>query len=238
MPVRPFKPSSAPDWILARGGNDTVTASVANLQQNDRIDGGDGIDHFVLTGGTAAATLTLDLTNPANQLSGLAGLTLSNFEQFDFSGFAGSLNATGSSQTDEILAGAGNAWLSGGLGNDTLKGGLGADVLIGGGGNDSLYLGADRQVDRVVYNAGDGSDTVYQFTSGKGGDLLEFRGIAAIDIVNSGSSTFFRLSDGIEKNSGFGTGQTLLQLNGVTGLNPGSLQFNVSSGNAAHFLFK
>ncbi len=214
-----FQPTSVTDWIVTAGGNDIVIADVTNLQQNDRIDGGDGIDHFILTGGTAAMALTLDLTNTTNQLSGITGLTLSNFEQFDFSHFSGSLTAIGSSQ------------------DDTIKAGQGTDSLTGGAGNDFLYLGLnDKQIDLVVYNVGDGQDTVFEFGANKNRDMLEFRGIAAIDIVDNGCSTLFRLSDGIAKNPGFGTGETLLELHGVTGLGASILKSLVP--NNTTFLLK
>ncbi|MEA5574014.1 hypothetical protein [Calothrix sp. UHCC 0171] len=70
-----------------------------------------------------------------------------------------------------------------------------------------------------------------------GGDLLQFEGIDAIDVVVNGSSTFFRLSDGLAGNTGFGSGELLAELRGVSGFSSGNLGFNLASGNTAQFLF-
>ncbi|OUC14551.1 MAG: hypothetical protein B0A82_11480 [Alkalinema sp. CACIAM 70d] len=139
---------------------------------------------------------------------------------------------------NDIINGlSGDDLLRGGSGNDTLYGGRGADILVGGAGNDTLYLGVDHQMDTVVYRSGDGSDTINEFTRGGGGDLLRFEDIPAIDVVVNGSSTWFRLSDGIGGNSGFGSGYTLLKLNGITGFTPDHLGLNIAMGNTTHFLF-
>jgi Ca2+-binding RTX toxin-like protein len=138
---------------------------------------------------------------------------------------------------DDIIRGlSGNDLLRGGDGNDTLYGGTGADTLIGGAGNDVLYLGADNQQDTVIYRAGDGTDSVFDFVRGAGGDLLRFEGIAAIDIVDLGSTTLFTLGDGVAGNAGFGTGQVLVTLNGG-GFTAADVGQNLTSNNAAKFLF-
>ena len=92
-------------------------------------------------------------------------------------------------------------------------------------------------MDTVVYRSGDGTDVVHQFNRGAGGDLLQFEGIEAIDVVVNGSSTFFRLSDGLEGNSGFGSGRILAELQGVTGLTSSNIGLNLASGNTAKLLF-
>ena len=66
---------------------------------------------------------------------------------------------------DSILAGDGNDTVDGGAGNDYIEGGLGNDKLTGGSGSDTF-----------VYNAGDGSDTIEDY-SGEDGDKLQFVGI-------------------------------------------------------------
>jgi Ca2+-binding RTX toxin-like protein len=64
-------------------------------------------------------------------------------------------HATGGSGNDSITGNELVNSLTGGLGDDTLTGGIGNDVLRGGTGND-LY----------VYTSGDGTDTIYDDTTG------------------------------------------------------------------------
>ncbi|MFN6494891.1 calcium-binding protein [Nostoc sp. DedQUE03] len=73
--------------------------------------------------------------------------------------------------------GAGNDTLNGGNGNDTLYGGGGIDYLSGGNGNDLLYGGASSDIltggsgnDIFAFAAGEGTDTITDFS--KGSDLI------------------------------------------------------------------
>jgi len=143
----------------------------------------------------------------------------------------------GQGGNDQLYGRSGNDILRGGDGNDSLFAGTGADILVGGPGDDLLNLGRDRSIDTVIYRSGDGIDVVEEFTSGADGDLLQFEGIAAIDAVSSGSSTFFRLSDGITSNAGFGSGQLLMELRNVSGLTANTIGLNLASGNTAQLLF-
>lgn len=125
----------------------------------------------------------------------------------------------------------------GGDGKDIIYAGTGADFVEGNKGNDKLYLGNDTDIDTVIYRAGDGKDVINQFHRGAGGDKLQFEGIGAIDVVRNGSSTFFRVSDAIAGNKGFGGGQLLAELHNTTGFNANNMGLNVASGNQARFLF-
>jgi hypothetical protein len=100
-----------------------------------------------------------------------------------------------------------------------------------------LNLGIDSAIDTVIYRLGDGSDVVNQLTSGAGGDRLQFEGMGAIDVVSNGSSTFFRLSDGITGNTGFGSGQLLMELRNVGGFTSNTIGLNLAGGNTAQMLF-
>ncbi|MBD1913659.1 MULTISPECIES: hypothetical protein [unclassified Leptolyngbya] len=168
------------DRILAGGGADIVTATVANLGQNDVLDSGDGSDRLTLSAGVSTDSLTLNLTQPTNQLQGINGLTVQNFEQFDLSNFAGRLTVQGSALADIVLGGAGNDTiigasgddsLAGGGGNDVLNGGLGADSLNGGLGND-LYT-VDNVGDRLTEGLNQGIDTVRSSITWTLGNHLE-----------------------------------------------------------------
>ncbi len=106
---------------------------------------------------------------------------------------------------------------------------------IGGVGNDSLYLGLnDNAVDNVNYVLGHGTDIVYQFVRGAGGDKLNFTGIANFDVITSGNTTLVRAGDGIGGNIGFGTGQLLVTLSGTLGFNSTNANLNLFGGT---FLF-
>lgn len=153
-----FTATTQKDIIDAAGGNDKVTATVANLQQSDSLNGNTGTDTLVVSSGTAADSITLNLNNAANQLSGITGLTIANFEKFDFSRFAGTMSATGSTRNDTISMGSGNDTASGGAGNDSLTGGGGSDALTGGDGNDTLVGSTGRDA----------------LTGGAGGDRFSF----------------------------------------------------------------
>ncbi|MBD2565199.1 MULTISPECIES: Ig-like domain-containing protein [Nostoc] len=73
--------------------------------------------------------------------------------------------------------GAGNDTLNGGNGNDTLYGGDGVDYLYGGNGNDLLYGGVTSDIltgnsgnDTFAFAAGEGTDTITDFSDGQ--DLI------------------------------------------------------------------
>ncbi|MEG3879762.1 hypothetical protein QT972_20610 [Microcoleus sp. herbarium7] len=152
-------------------------------------------------------------------------------------GFANSNDViNGQGGNDTIRGMNGDDLLRGGDGNDILDGEVGADILIGNAGNDTLHLGGGRDVDTVVYRSGDGSDVIHQFDR-RDGDLLQFEGIEAIDLIVTGGSTFLHLSDRIAGNSGFGSGQLLAELRGVTGFTANNIGLNLAAANTAQFLF-
>jgi Ca2+-binding RTX toxin-like protein len=155
------------------GGNDTVTSTFANLQQNDNINGGANVDTLVLTGGVPTNSVTINVANSTNQLSGIPGTTVLNFERFDLSQFAGSATLNGSDALNDMLAGgAGNDRITGGALNDTLSGNGGNDqlagridddILTGGAGGDRLTGGAGA--DRVRFNfPSEGRDSIIDFS--------------------------------------------------------------------------
>ncbi|MFN7659804.1 MAG: cadherin repeat domain-containing protein, partial [Dolichospermum sp.] len=52
-----FTTTAQQDIIDADYGEDTITSTFANLQQNDTIKGGNGTDTLIITGGTANALI-------------------------------------------------------------------------------------------------------------------------------------------------------------------------------------
>ncbi|XWK89371.1 MAG: hypothetical protein U7127_04705 [Phormidium sp.] len=178
-----------------------------------------------------------DADSTQDQIWNLNTVTFLNDLNNDVGGFANSNDIiNGQGGNDTIRALSGDDIVRGGDGDDILRGGVGADILIGNAGNDTLYLGGNRDVDTVIYRNGDGSDIVHQFNLDDG-DLLQFEEIDAIDVVVEGNSTFLRLSDGIESNSGFGSGEILAELRGVTGFTKDNIGLNLATANTAQFLF-
>ncbi|MFM7577606.1 MAG: hypothetical protein ACKO5Q_11795, partial [Microcystaceae cyanobacterium] len=114
-------------------------------QGNDSLDGGLGTDTLIITEEMGANDLVINVSDTANQLTGIGGTVIANFEQFDLSKSLGTLTFTGSN---------GNDWVKAGLGNDNLNGGLGADQLWGGLGNDTYIVDNIRDV--VTENANEG----------------------------------------------------------------------------------
>ena len=132
-------------------------------------------------------------------------------------------------QGTSAINGTGNAL------NNIITGNTADNIITGGAGNDTLYLGLnDGAVDIVNYALNDGSDFVYQFVRGVGGDKIQFTGVANIDVVTSGANTILRIGDGTRNNTGFGTGQLLVTLSGITGFTATDINVNLFGTN---FLF-
>jgi hypothetical protein len=152
-----FTTTPQQDIIVLQNGDNIITSTFANLQQNDTIKGGTGTDTLIITAGTVNNSISIDTNNATNQLD-IPGTTASGFERFDLSGFAGTVSFDGTAGNDWIKAGAGNDDLTGGDGNDYLNGGTGADFLIGGKGNDIFVI--DNIGDIIGEGLNGGIDTV------------------------------------------------------------------------------
>ena len=152
-----FTTTPQQDIIVLQNGDNIITSTFANLQQNDTIKGGTGTDTLIITAGTVNNSISIDTNNITNQLD-IPGTIALGFEQFDLSGFAGTVSFDGTAGNDWIKAGAGNDDLTGGDGNDYLNGGTGADFLIGGKGNDTFVI--DNIGDIIGEGLNGGIDTV------------------------------------------------------------------------------
>jgi hypothetical protein len=158
----------ATDLLTASNGNDAIASTLANLQQDDSINGGGGRDTFTLLDGTGSAII--EVQNSLNQMQGiLAGISrVFNFESFDLTGFTGNAQLMGSDTLDdELTGGSGNDTLIGGAGRDRLTGNGGSDRLDGGRGEDTLigetgddFYVVDSLNDSVIEGLTSGLDTV------------------------------------------------------------------------------
>lgn len=175
-----FLGSSARDWLIGGFGNDRVIVDYAQVQQNDRFNGRDGQDRFVLNNGSVA--IIVDMTNVNTQITNVPGLVIRNFEEFDFSGYAGAITFSGSSNADSIWGGSGNDRLDGSSGNDLISGGAGTNTLIGGLGNDTYLI--ESASDTITELANQGIDSVISsvsYTLSAHVENLTLTGSAAID---------------------------------------------------------
>lgn len=84
---------------------------------------------------------------------------------------------------DLMDGGEGNDLMFGQGGDDDMRGGLGNDTMDGGIGNDLLRLGGGRDV--VVFDGGDGRDTVWGFAPGTG-DVIDLRELGRAAIADAG----------------------------------------------------
>jgi Ca2+-binding RTX toxin-like protein len=174
-----FAATNELDSIDGDGGNDNITATVVNLQSGESFNGNTGVDTFTLSQGnlTDVVNFDLSLTNQLISLTGVSGVTLSNFENINIAGFKGSGTLSGSNVAniltggvsgdtinggdgnDNINGGAGNDILNGDVGNDVLNGSVGTDTMTGGTGNDAYYI--DNVGDTITELSGEGTDIVY-----------------------------------------------------------------------------
>lgn len=150
--------------LVLNGGDDTVTAAIANLNGADSISGGAGRDRLVLTGtgAVSAAALAGVASVEEIQLPGLAGVTLQVSDAMANQADADVLTVIGNGQDQAVdasgvLAGRGVVFLAG-SGQDSFTGGAGAD-LVETGGSVSGTLGA-------------GADTLRLLTAGAAGSAL------------------------------------------------------------------
>ncbi|MEG4294886.1 Ig-like domain-containing protein, partial [Microcoleus sp. D2B6] len=116
---------------------------------NDIINGGNGND--TIYGGAGNDSLSGENGNDILYGDGL------------MDGGADNDTLTGGNGDDTLKGGGGNDYLSGGNGKDLLYGGLGSDFLTGGNGNDIF-----------AFAAGEGTDTITDFSDGN--DLIGLSG--------------------------------------------------------------
>ncbi len=163
------------DVLEGDAGDDTLYGWTGD----DRLSGGDGND--VLGGDDGNDHVTGDGGSDA------------------LFGWTGNDVVQGGAGWDYMDAGEGNDALTGGTEGDTLIGASGNDFLAGGTGDDSLRLGGGADV--VVFNRGDGADTVLAPATGEGlgerNDTISLAGVRYSDLrlARSGNDLLIKVSE-------------------------------------------
>ncbi|MBW6416186.1 S8 family serine peptidase [Celeribacter sp. PS-C1] len=142
--------------IYGNDGNDTLRGNRGNDELNggegnDTIYGGYGFDYLYGEDGDD----TIEAGKSRDRVEAGAG--------DDF--------VDGAQGKDNIFGGSGNDTLYGGTSNDRLSGGRGNDRIGGNEGDDRMYGGSGA--DTFVFELGDDTDTIYDFSTAEG-DVLEF----------------------------------------------------------------
>ena len=163
---------------LANEGIDRVNSSITYTLS-------DNVENLTLTG-------TAEIAGMGNALDNvLSGNNAKNY----LSGLAGNDTVRGNGANDILQGGLGDDIVSdnggqnlldGGAGTDTLTGNAGNEFFIGGQGNDTMTTGTGA--DLIVFNKGDGQDTV-KASTGADNTLSLGGGIKYTDLTLSKSGT-------------------------------------------------
>ena len=168
------------DSVEGAGGDDTLFGNGGM----DYLRGGGGAD--ALSGGEGADSLFGDEGN--DSLQGDGG-------NDGLYGGAGVDILRGGAGNDVLDDRAGNGLFEGGSGNDSMTGGTGIEVFIGGADNDTVVASAGNDI--ILFNKGDGKDTV--IPGEKGNDILSLGGGLGYDdlsFIREGAHLVLRLGAG------------------------------------------
>ncbi len=129
----------------------------------DHINGGAGIDTYLVTG-AGTDPVTVDLQTYKVTGGYRSGTTMYNIENVSDYTLSTPVTLLGSAINNVLSGGNGADTLSGRAGNDTLKGGAGNDTLDGGAGIDQLF--GSNGTDTFVFHKGEANgDTVADFSA-------------------------------------------------------------------------
>ncbi|NGZ26098.1 MAG: hypothetical protein G8345_04330 [Magnetococcales bacterium] len=196
--------NSSDNTLYGRGGNDTLVGGGGS----DTLDGGGGNDRYlvnssgdVVVESSGAGTDTVVSQTDWNLDANVENLNLyGRRASTNLRALSGRLDLLNSQISFQDLTGTGNSdnnALSGNNGNNALNGGDGDDTLIGGMGNDTLTGGNGNDVFQYV-SAGDGWDTISDFTTG---DKLSFDRTHFGQLANISSVNFIANSSGLATTS-------------------------------------
>lgn len=235
--------------VNARGGTaanvltgNTGDNTLDGFNGNDTLIGGAGNDTYIIG---AAGDIVSELAGEGTDTV-LSTVTFTLSAEVENLTLVNAGNGTGNG-VDNILTGgngantlsglAGDDTLVGGLGGDTLLGGLDDDILIGGAGADKLTGGLGD--DTFVFNlapAQGGIDTITDFVSGAGNDVLDIADVLVgytgtvtdfVQITQVGANTIVRVDA-----NGLTGGSSFVQIATLTGVNLGTDEAAlVASGN-------
>jgi Ca2+-binding RTX toxin-like protein len=160
------------DTLYGGAGDDWLIYSGALVGAVETMDGGAGNDTADFM--TAAAGVRVDLLSGGIEVSigGVGIVDLVRVENARGSAFADTL--IGDGNANKLVGLEGNDALYGSGGADILEGGAGDDLIVGGLNKDLLTGGAGR--DTFRFAAGDGADTITDFTRGE--DVIDLLGVA------------------------------------------------------------
>ena len=204
-----------------------ITADVLNGGLgNDILDGGEGKD--VLNGGAGDDTLLAGFDDGTGDVfNGGAGTDTYQIDGTVVGGFFFDTNlATGTDvygntyiSIENVIGGAAADNITGNGANNVIDGRGGNDILTGGGGSDTFAFNS----------AGDGVDTVTDFTAGTGGDTVDISHVLTgftagneadfVELFDNGTDTTVR----VDANGGANSFVDLVVLQGVTGIDLATL---------------
>ena len=180
--------SAGADVIVGNGGDDTLNGNGGN--DTFRVNGTtDGVDNVTGAGGTdtilaVAAGTTIGLSGIAT-VETVSGGALANVrivgsgnpDTLNFNGvtLTGIVDIDGLGGADTLTGSAAADTMFGSAGTDTINGGGANDVITGGNGNDALN--GQAGLNRFVYAAGFGADTITGFDANATGgqDTMDLR---------------------------------------------------------------
>jgi Ca2+-binding RTX toxin-like protein len=172
------------DSVSGGSGNDTLTGGAGS----DTLDGGAGADS--LAGGAGDDLYRVDnakdvvVEQPDGGVdtveSRIAYVLGADLENLILTGTA-AVSGTGNALDNIIVGNAAANVLSGGAGSDILDGGKGADKLSGGAGSDTF----------LRHSLAEGKDTIADFETGPGGDILDISDILVGYVGGGGDAADF-----------------------------------------------
>lgn len=179
--------NSAANVLTGGAGNDRLDGKAGS----DTMKGETGDDTYVVgsTGDVVTENANEGTDTVESSLTHTLGANLENLILTGTNAIKGTGNEldnvlSGNSANNTLNGSSGNDALAGGAGVDTLTGGSGNDILMGGTGNDTLDTTSGA--DLILYNAGDGTDTLS--AKGSGGAISLGGGLALAQLSLSRSA--------------------------------------------------